>query len=129
VSRTCNNNAKQSSTSKKTTKDKEKLPHVVKKSRMKGGLPPQNSCTSDGTYEGEMSKNKQYKTSITSHAGLTIEKDAFPEDLSNLIKIDIVGSKIKELNNDLLKLVNNHKTYKNLKEIIFVRSRRSKLNV
>jgi hypothetical protein len=28
--KTCNNNAKQSSTSKKATKDKEKLPHVVK---------------------------------------------------------------------------------------------------
>lgn len=71
-----------------------------------------------GTYEAEMSINTQYKNSITSHAGLTIEKDAFPEDLPNLIKIDIVGSKIKELNDDLLKLVNNHETYKNLKEII-----------
>jgi hypothetical protein len=71
-----------------------------------------------GTYEADMKEIKTYKKSIIDHAGLTIDENAFPEDLPNLIKIDIVGSKIKELNDDLLKLVNNHETYKNLKEII-----------
>jgi hypothetical protein len=72
-----------------------------------------------GTYEADMENNNSYRTSIIDNAGLTIEQNAFPDDLPNLIKIDIVGSKIKNLESDLVKLVKNNQTYKNLQEIIF----------